>query len=200
MKIKYPILFAAALATGLLVGCAGAPEQQIEEAYAALTTADSLEADLYAPELYKAAQDSFAAAQADIEGQEGVAGVKPDYTHARALLAYATETAQQAVTELPARKEAVRVETDSLIADAQARLAAAQQAIAAKPPTPGSVSVVSLEENSGSAQAALQQAVEAQANGAYAQAKELVREALLAIEAVEAEVAVSETTTPAPRS
>jgi hypothetical protein len=189
MKNRITIVLAAALAGGVLIGCAGSPEQQIEDAYAALATADSLEADQYVPELYMAAQDSFAAAHSEIEGQEGVAGVKPDYTRAEALLEYVIATANEAAAQVPARKEEVRVETDSLIAQAQTRLTALQSALAANPPASGSISVVNLEESSLSAQTALQQAVEAQAAGSYAQAYELVRTALAEIEGVEAQLA-----------
>ncbi|HEX7069531.1 MAG TPA: DUF4398 domain-containing protein [Rhodothermales bacterium] len=198
MKNSLTIVLAATLASAVLFGCAGSPEQQIEDAYAALAAADSLEADQYVPELYMAAQDSFAAAHSEIEGQEGVAGVKPDYTRAKTLLEYVVATANEAAAQVPARKEEVRVETDSLIAQAQTRLAAVQEALAARP-AGAAISPVNLQESSMSAQTALQQAVEAQASGSYAQAYELVRTALSEIESVETQLAAP-ATPGAPRS
>ncbi len=200
MNIKYQVLSVAALSFLLFTGCESAPEKQIEEAFAALATADSLEADLYAPELYTAAQDSFAAAQSEVEGQEGVAGVKPDYARAKALLAYTTETANLAASEVPARKEAMRLETDGLIADAQARLAAAQELIAASPAQNNSVTFVNLQSNSHTAQSSLQQAVEAQAAGDFALANELVKKAIAALDVLETEAQASGLEATSPRS
>ncbi len=200
MNTRYQKLSVAALALILLVGCESSPEKQIEEAYAALTTADSLEADQYVTDLYLAAQDSFALAQAEIEAQEGVAGTKPDYTHARELLAFVTRAANQASAEVPTRKETMRIETDSLIANAQTRLAAAQELIAATPARDKSVAVVSLQTNSQTAQSALQHAVEAQAAGEFAVANELVKQAIGALEALEAQTLQEGVEATTPRS
>ena len=195
MNIRYGIVCAAVAGT-LMIGCATPPDRQVEVAFAALATADSLEADLYVPELFDAARDSFAAAQDEIAYQEAETDGDADYTHAKDLLAFATATAEDAATQVPARKEEVRVETDSLIAQAQVRLAAVHDALAANVSAPSTITTVSLEQQNASAQIVLQQAVEAQAGGEFASANDLVSEALMQIEALELRLQNQETVQP----
>src|SRR5690606_36228716 len=121
-------------------------------------------------------------------------------THARELLAFVTRAANQASAEVPTRKETMRIETDSLIANAQTRLAAAQELIAATPARDKSVAVVSLQTNGQTAQSALQQAVEAQAAGEFAVASELVKQAIGALEALEAQTLQEGVEATTPRS
>ena len=119
--------FFAALAVSTFVivtGCQKAPEAELDAARAALMQADSAEADVYASDLYVAALDSFNAAQSEIEVQDAKSGMGRDYAHAEELLAFTQRAAQDALGEVETNKEALRLEADSLIAIAQAALAA----------------------------------------------------------------------------
>lgn len=118
--MKTFIYSALALASIVLVtGCQKAPEAELGAARAALMQADSVEADVYVADLYVAALDSFNAAQSEIEVENAKSGFGRDYGHAAELLAFTQQTAQDAVGQVDAEKEAVRVEADSLIALAQ---------------------------------------------------------------------------------
>lgn len=114
----------SAIALLFIIGCQQAPQEQLDAARAALMQADSVEADLYVSELYVAALDSFNAAQSEIEAEDAKSGFSRDYGNASELLAYTQQTAADAAAQVEERKEAVRVEADSLISLAQAALAA----------------------------------------------------------------------------
>lgn len=169
------VLFLAVLATG----CAQAPQAKLDEAQAALAAADEAEADVYVPEQYTAAQDSFAAAQAEIEVQNSKFALTRSYGHAEALLQSAVDVATASTEQVAAKKEEARVEADSLIVQAQAAVAQAR-ALLAKAPRgkDGGVALVSIQEDAGSAESLLNEAVAAQQSGEYAKARDNAKAAL----------------------
>ena len=110
----------------LVVGCAKAPQQEVDAANAALTLAKESEADRYLADEFKAAQDSLNAALAEIETQNSKFALGRNYNRAKALLASATEMFNLANSKVAARKEEVKAEGQQLVLDLQAALSEAK--------------------------------------------------------------------------
>lgn len=134
----------ALVAFVLVSGCQKAPQAELDAARAALMQADSVEADIYVSDLYVAALDSFNAAQSEIEVEDGKSAFGRNYDHAGELLAFTQQTAQDAASQVDAKKEAVRLEADSLIAIAQGALATQPEGTTSTVVDSGSPSVTTL--------------------------------------------------------
>jgi hypothetical protein len=176
IKLLTPALFVGAL---LLTGCSEYPEQDYEDARTALVTADSLEADLYAAELYHAAADSFDAAHLELEAQKGQSPGDRSYDRAREMLQYAKNTADQAAAVAPENREAVRLEAESLLAEAE-------QLIASAVPVTPDVALVSGVPAPGQQ---LQDARSAFESGNYLQARDLAAALVTSLKVVPQETA-----------
>ena len=159
-KTTLTLLAGTFVAGGLLTGCASAPEAEMTQAQEALSAAETAEAHLYVADLYVPAQDSFMAAQAEIEVQNAASLFSRDYDRAEALLAFVTETATTAATQVEERKTAMRAETETLIAQAEQALAQAQTLLR-KEPRSRAIALVSLTEGANSARQMLDDAVAA---------------------------------------
>lgn len=175
-KHNRSFLPAALLLVVLFTGCAQVPQEKLDEAQAALLRADEAEADLYVAEQFRAAQDSFAAAQVEIEVQSGKSAFSRDYSDAEALLQSTIDAAQAAIEGVEVGKEAVRLEAEGLLAEAQAAVTRAQELLAQA--KPGDVALVSFQEDAGTVQSMLAEAATAQQNGEFARARDLAKAAL----------------------
>lgn len=179
MKKNILLSLVALFAVLFVTGCAKPPQQEIEAAQTALAAAEQAEANLYVADLFTAAQDSFAAAQAAIEAENGKSSFSRSYDRAAALLAFASQTAAEAQAQVETKKEEVRVANETLIAEAEAAIAAAQQAIAQAPRgKDGAVALVSIQEDNATAATTLEEAKLAHANGEFAKAHDLAQAAL----------------------
>jgi len=167
------------LAIGLLwAGCASAPNEQLEAAQRALQAADSAEADVYVADLYRAAQDSLAAAQAEIEAQNARFALARDYKRAEQLLQFVAETAQQATQQVAERKEALRAETEALIAEARQALMQTHELLGRAPRgKEGAIALVSIREDATSVEGLLNEASAALERGDVFQAHQLAQQA-----------------------
>jgi hypothetical protein len=162
-----------------LMGCAARPQAELDAAQAALTTAQEAGAEEYVTELYQDAQDSLAAAQEELGRQDARLSVSRDYERATHLLQESARLAGEATARVDERREEVRLEVNDLIADAQDALVQTQQLIAQAPRNNvGQVSLVSIQEDTASAEATLNEAIAAQAEGRYTLASELAQAAL----------------------
>ena len=104
---KHIPLLITVLLVGWLAACGDQmPQQELDDAQAALARADSAEADMYAADLYEAARDSLAAGQAEVE-----AGA---YDRARELFLAAATLANEAVSEAVRQKGQLEILPDSL--------------------------------------------------------------------------------------
>lgn len=178
-KTTLSILAGTFAAGGLLAGCASAPDAQVLEAQEALAAAESTQANLYVADLYRAAADSFAEAQAEIEAQNEASFFSRDYDRAETLLAFVTETATAASAQVEEGKTAMRAETETLIAQAEQTLAEAQTLLQQAPRTgETAVSLVSLTEDTGTARQMLADATTAFAQDDVAMAHQLAQGAL----------------------
>jgi hypothetical protein len=111
--------------------CAQAPNDQIAAAKAAVEAARAFEP--YAPDAFKQAEDTLNTAMAEVEAQGGKFGFMRSYDQSKNLLSTAESAAAKAKAEGEARREAVKLEAQTLIQEAQGSLSAAQTALATAP-------------------------------------------------------------------
>ena len=177
-KTTLSLLAGTLAAGGLLAGCASAPDAQMMQAAEALAAAESTQANLYVADLFQAAEDSFAVAQAEIEVQNEAAFFARDYDRAEALLAFVTETATTASAQVEERKITMRAETEMLITQTEEQLTQAQTLLEQAPRSgEAAISLVSLTEDTGTARQMLSDAVAAFAQEDIATAHGLAQRA-----------------------
>jgi len=105
-----------------LVGCVKAPEEAIQKATAAFEAAKTAEADIYAPDLFKMASDTLAAANAAKLEADGKFALTRSYAQATSLYASAVLLANNAVEEAAAKKGQARNDATQLMNQVKAAL------------------------------------------------------------------------------
>ncbi len=123
--LKRVILMLGVVAMMLQVGCAKAPEEAIQKATAALEAARTAEADVYAPDAFKMASDTLAAANAAKQEADGKSSLTRSYAQATTLYASAELLANKAVEEASANKAAAKNDAAQLLTQVKATLDAA---------------------------------------------------------------------------
>lgn len=103
----------------LIAGCAKVPEEAIQSTSLLIDDARSQDADVYAPEIFSAARDSFQAAQTEIDLQQGKFALSRNYDSAERLLTSATQLAREASETGTVRKQEMRTETENLLLQAK---------------------------------------------------------------------------------
>lgn len=121
------------LALVMVIGCAKAPQQEVDAAKAALDAAKAAEADRYLPAEFNAVQDSLNAALAEIEKQNSKFALTRNYNRAKALLASVVTLANQAKDQVAAKKEEVQAQATQLTTDLQAALDEAKKLLKRAP-------------------------------------------------------------------
>lgn len=116
-----------------IAGCAKVPQEAVESATVMIEDAKMQEADVFAPELFAAAQDSFNAAQTEIEMQNGKFALTRNYDVAEQLLAGSSELARQASETGVVRKQEMRTETENMLAQARETAAEAKVLLSKAP-------------------------------------------------------------------
>jgi hypothetical protein len=202
MKHRIPVFMLLFVSAVLFAACAKAPEQALTTSRDALTAARDAGADQYVPELYVAAADSFAAAEAEIETQNARNAFSRDYDRAEALLAFVTESAQVAQTRVSDQKEIVRTENEALFATVDSTLARVADLMTQAPVgKDGNVALASIREDATLAGSSLAEARAAQEAGDYIRANAIAEAALEKGQALAAElVRAIEATGRRPRS
>jgi len=169
----------AIVAALLVSACAKAPDMAVTDARNALTAARDAEADQYLPDLYTAAADSFAAAEAEIEAQNARNAFTRNYDRAEALLTFVNETAQSAQDGVAEQKEVVRTENEAVFAEAEAALARVASLMTQAPRgKDGAAALASIGEDAALASASIQEAKAAQAEGDFIRAGAIASAAL----------------------
>jgi hypothetical protein len=135
---RQSLLCAVVAGVGLTVGCGQVPAAEVASAEAALAAAQSAEADVYAPEALKAAQDSQAQLQAELTVQREKLRVLRSYARATEMATAAKAAAESAQQSAAAQKEQVRVETTQLIAAAKLAVEEASALLVTAPTGKGS--------------------------------------------------------------
>jgi hypothetical protein len=127
------VLVIAILAIVFVVGCAKAPQAEVDAAKAALASAKAVEADRYVADVYKSAQDSLNAATAEIETQNSKFALTRNYKKAASLLASASTLAADAEAQTAAKKEEVKAEAETLVNNTKAALEEAKKLVKKAP-------------------------------------------------------------------
>ncbi len=96
------------------IGCDDVPQQEIDDAKAALDAAKKAEADKYVPDKYNAAKQSLDNAMAVVQEEESA--MFSDFDEARGLLAAAKTAADEAAAAAPAKKEEVKNAAEAMLA------------------------------------------------------------------------------------
>ncbi|MDZ4803606.1 MAG: hypothetical protein SGI90_01930 [Candidatus Eisenbacteria bacterium] len=128
------LLATALLATTLMVtACAKVPQDQLTAAQAALDNARTAEAERYAPEVWRAASDSLAAANAEIQAQASKFALFRKYDRTNALIAASSTAAAKASQDAVVNKEAAKNAANEALATAVAMVDSAKVVLASAP-------------------------------------------------------------------
>lgn len=131
--MRKPPMLLVFLTLLFIAGCAQAPIQDIEAAKAAVEAAREANADSYAADEFKAAQDALTSALAEVEAQNSKFPLTRNYDKAVQALKAAKEAADKAKANAGLNKEKAKKEAEALIAEAQSAVAAAKEALAKAP-------------------------------------------------------------------
>jgi hypothetical protein len=118
-----------AILAALAVGCAKAPEQMVTTTRSVIDSVQVAEVEKYAPEQYKAAKDSLAAAMAEIEKQNSKFALTRKYNKAEMELKAAGDLARTAGQQAVANKAKIKAEAEDLVAQLTAGIAEAKTLI-----------------------------------------------------------------------
>lgn len=113
------------------VSCAKPPQQEIDQAKAALAAAEQAEASRYAADAYDQAQRAMNAVNAELEAQNVKFALFRSYTKTKQLIVDATNAANAAKEAGIAGKAKAKNEAQAAIDATQASLAAASEAMTA---------------------------------------------------------------------
>ncbi len=134
MKIKKRLIISGLVLSGLLLisGCAKPPEKEIENAKSAIDQAEMMEAEKYAMNEIKGAEDSLNAALTEIAVQKKRVGLFRNYKRAKALIETSIALASSANNTATSAREAIRAEAEILIQSARSGLDAVNAEISKK--------------------------------------------------------------------
>jgi hypothetical protein len=107
------------------VGCDDVPQQEIDDANAALDAAKKAEADKYVPDKYNAAKQAMDKAMAVVQEEES--STFSDFDEARNLLSTAKTAAEEATAAVPAKKEEAKQAAEAALATIPDEVATTQK-------------------------------------------------------------------------
>lgn len=188
MNVKL-VLLVMGLAAVLLVGCAKAPQQEVDAAKAALEAAKAAEVDRYLADQYNAANDSVNAALTEIETQNSKSALSRNYSKARSLLVAATGMLNSALPLVDSTKAQVKLDVENLLAYTQTELNATKQLIAIAPKgKEGKAALEAIQSELATCETALLEVSPIAEKGDFMSAKDLVNATLQKILALKGEV------------
>jgi predicted small lipoprotein YifL len=121
MKNKVFMGMAAIAMIVVIAGCGKKPQAEIDATNAAIEAAKAAEANVYLPTEFAAVQDSMNAIMADIEAQEGKLLKK--FGDVKEKLAETQAIASEVAAKVPAKKEEVKAEAETLLNDIKSVIA-----------------------------------------------------------------------------
>lgn len=130
---KLSAIIAVFALLAILAGCSKAPEAEMAAAQASLTAAQSAEAETYAPDALRMAQDTLNAANAAKTEQDNKFALFRSYGASKDMYVRADALLKQAAQTSATEKEKVRVQVEALLAEAQAVLDSTNAALAKAP-------------------------------------------------------------------
>jgi hypothetical protein len=152
------LVLSLAVSAFLILGCAKAPEKELQEASAAIEAARTAEADLYVPDL-------FAEAQANLTEAETLSVAKK-FKEAKDLALQAKTKADSAAAVAATNKEAKKAEVEGLLANAQKMLDELNKSIAGEKKI-GKAKMTPVKNNAKAAEDLLAQAKKSHEGGDY---------------------------------
>jgi hypothetical protein len=115
MRVKTLLYFLSMiLVMFAFVGCDDVPQQEIDDANAALDAAKTAEADKYVTDKYNAAKQALDRAMAVVQEEESA--MFSNFDEARNLLATAKTAADEAAAAAPGKKEEVKQAAEAALA------------------------------------------------------------------------------------
>ncbi len=184
-----------ALCAGVLllaIGCSKKPETEIAAAGAAITAAESAEAQEYAPAALQSARDSLTAAQQELAAQDAKMALMRKYDRAKELYVSAATLAQEAGNQAQMEKERVRAEVEAELVSTRAMVDSLSAQIAAAPRGKDNKAELELmKAEAASMVASLDEAASLQASGKYLQAQSKVKAVATRVGEIQAELATA---------
>jgi hypothetical protein len=144
MLKRIALVIAALTLLAVMVGCSKAPEAEMQNANAAMEAARLAEAETYAPEFFRAAQDTLNAASAAVQEQNSKFALFRSYGKAKEGFVAAEQMFNNTVTEAAAGKERVRVEVEQMLVVVKAVVDSTNMALAKAPRGKGSKADIEL--------------------------------------------------------
>jgi hypothetical protein len=135
---KRVALVLVALALLAFVGCAKAPEAEMQKANASISAAQAAEAETYAPDSYRMAMDTLNAANAAKTEADSKFALFRSYTKAKDMYVKADELANKVIADAQAEKERVKAEVTQQLVAVQAVIDSSDAALKKAPKGKGS--------------------------------------------------------------
>ncbi|UCF95892.1 MAG: DUF4398 domain-containing protein [Spirochaetaceae bacterium] len=134
MKRLFAFAFSIVVAL-LVISCAKSPDEQIQQAEAAMEAAEAAGAQQYAPEAWNQAKQAMERMNAELSAQDHKFILFRNFNTARTLADEATNAANQAKAEADKKKAQLRADVTKMIADVRSTLQSAQSQLSALPRT-----------------------------------------------------------------
>ncbi|MBO6574131.1 MAG: hypothetical protein JJ896_01845 [Rhodothermales bacterium] len=159
-----------------IAGCAKAPVDTLDQAQASLQAAQDAEANLYLVDMYQAAADSFAAAEAEIAIQDARNAIVRNYDRVESLLAFVIQTADSSASGAAVAKEMMAAENEVLFQEVETAIAEVNQLMGMAPRgKDGVFALASIRTDLTATSATLVEARTAQENGNVHEARQLAQ-------------------------
>jgi DNA repair exonuclease SbcCD ATPase subunit len=123
---RFHVFVAAIVFTVLVSSCAKTPDEQVQQAEAALEAAEEAGAQRYAPDAWRRAKESMERLNAELSVQEEKFRLFRNFKTARILAEEALSAADQAKDEAESKKAQLRAEIAGMIADVKGSLQSAR--------------------------------------------------------------------------
>jgi hypothetical protein len=144
MLKRIALILAALTLLAVMVGCSKAPEAEMQNANAAMEAAKTAEAEIYAGDLFRAAQDTLDAAMAVRQEQDSKFALFRSYGKAKEGFVAAEQMFNNAATEAAAEKERVRVQVEQMMVEVKALVDTTVMALQKAPRGKGSKADIEL--------------------------------------------------------
>lgn len=189
MKRRLTALTFVGLLLLLTIGCASKPETEVTEAQQAFEGARSAEADVYAPEDFRVAQDSLKEAEAELAAQDSKFALTRSYEQAVAVLKRTRDDAEKAASAAKANRENVMKEAQTAQVSAQTAIAETRELMAKAPTGKGTrADLEALAGDLAGAETAFQEAEQLLSQQKYLGARDQFQGVLEQVGAIRSEI------------
>ena len=189
MSSKLSMFFLiAAILSFMVWGCGGeVPQQEIDNAKAAVESAKNAGADQYVPDKFNEAKRKLDNALAEVDKQKDA--MFGSFDDAKVMLTEASELAKAAEEAVPAKKEEVKAQAEELIAQIPAAVKETKKMMYKAPRgKEGRAALKMIKEELKTAEASVSEAQAALDNGEYLQARNAAQSILDKIKSLQSEL------------